>query len=288
VGYAYTWFGNTRELLRELFDENAMSVPIVAGRLAPEPDGTAEIILNLLALAAAIVAGFATILGTGGADTAVVVAGVAALISSAFTAAALGVSNAPGVSIQAQLVHLQEQLVANREQALASNDVVQIAYLQHWGLLKALGEPIQSLQLTWPVDLTDRMAALGRRGYELTLWQTLSPTVWFIAGYRNRGGETYAYHYTGSPLCTAEDWLFVQHGDYKDVDEDSLDRLFEGPFHSPNGDPTGPLGVPLEDLFLSRSGWHLDGYLTYGCNFEPPSDLNLLRRHRPNPSPVHH
>lgn len=53
-----------------------------------------------------------------------------------------------GPSLKTQVLHVQEQLLANRERALASNDQVQIANLQHWGLLRALGEPIESPRLT--------------------------------------------------------------------------------------------------------------------------------------------
>jgi hypothetical protein len=284
VDHAYIWFGNTKTLLTELFDENAMSVPIVAGHLALSESSDASVILNWLSLALAIegaILALAITVGSGG-ILAPIVGGILALESMAFRLAAGAVG---GTSIKTQVLHLQEQLLANRERALASNDLVQIAYLKHWGLLKALGEPIESLDLTWPVDLTNRAAAQGQRGYELTLWQTLSPIVWFVAGYRHRGGEKYAYHYTGHLSCSAEDWLFVQKGEYKDVDDASLARLFEKPTNGPNGDPSGPLGVPLQDIFLSRNGWHLDGYLTQGCNFEPPVDPSSLRRHRTNPKP---
>jgi hypothetical protein len=147
-----------------------------------------------------------------------VVAGIAAAVGGICAMALKMASTATGggTSIKTQVLHLQEKLLANRELALASNDLIQIAYLQHWALLKALGAPIESQHLTWPVDLTNRTAAQGRRAYELTLWQTLSPTVWYVAGYRHRGGEKYAYHYTGHASCSAEDWLFVQKGqDYK-------------------------------------------------------------------------
>jgi hypothetical protein len=287
VGFAYTWFGNARAVLQELFDEEEMSVTIVSGRL-DMPLSELDVVLNWLSIVALIVGAITVLLATTAANPGVapaVIAACAVLISSALRIAALAAGGSN--SIKVQVLHLQEKLLTNRTYALATNDQLLNVYLQHWGLLKALGEPIQTLAVTWPVGLTDRIVTQGRRGYELTLWQTLSPTKWYVTGYYDRGGEKYAYQYQSS-TCTDANWLFVQYWSgvrYYDVPDDTLDHLFGKPDTGPDGDPAGPLGVPITDVMLGRNGWSLPQSLEGACNIPPPPSPSLVWRRRVNPIP---
>jgi FG-GAP-like repeat len=283
VDDAYAWFGNIEMFLTELFDEDKMSVDIVAGYLELSPTSDASVILEYLSLATEALAALAGLFEV----MPELVAQLATVASSAF---AIGSAASGGdATLQTRVVDLQQQLLHNRDLALTSNGLIQTAYLQHWPLLQKLGEPIESLRLQWPPALTERMATQGRRGYELSLWKTLAPAAgWYVDGHWDEPNEKYKFHYTDASRCPDGDWLFMQCGYWTDPDPARMDRLFAPPTTGPAGDPSGPLGASFEDAVLSRNGWNLTAYTEHGCSLPSAQERlgqMLLRHRRGNPAP---
>jgi hypothetical protein len=196
--------------------------------------------------------------------------------------------------VQVQVAQLQAQLLQTREDALRGNDLAQAAFLAHWPLLHALGQPIATLQVTWPLGQADLLAAGARRGYELTLWQLLAPVIWSVQSELNGdsgfGGYPAQYVYGWTPdssiysSCDPEThtaWLAQGNAI---PNQAGLSRLFDQP--AP-GDLAGPLGASMYDVVNGYGGWTLPDSLNNACGPQaPPIDPVGLRRPHPNPLPV--
>jgi hypothetical protein len=305
VQFANTWFGNLRTFLTELFDEDQMSVDLVADYLTLPVDSTADVVLNVLELLAAFVAGFLDVVaaiateGTALAANAAIGEAIAGLVSTALSAAVAGIGS--GAGVQLQVAQVQGELLQTRERALKGNDLTQAVYLSHWPLLQALGQPIAALQVTWPLGQADAWAAGGRRGYERYLWQTLAPVIWGVTYSTHLGGgypsgypSEYGIDWGIEPDCGTGDtgyvWVYVGHYD-DGPDPAALSRLFDQPA---KGDFSGPLGVSKHAVLFGYDGWNLPGALlgtslgTCGPPLPqplPPDPIEFRRPHR-NPLPV--
>lgn len=296
---AYIWFGNLRNFLTELFDEDQMSVELVADFLSLQSvdSNSTSIILEVFELVAALVGAVLAGVATGGSAAVGIASAVAGALSTAFSAGLAGVpGGGSSPDIQTQVAQLQDQLLEIRQQALRGNDLAQAAYLAHWPLLQALGAPIESLQVTWPLGQADSLAAYGRRGYELTLWRTLAPVAWSV-GYQGAGSPTsssFPQQYLLDLQCMGgaydgPGWLYVTASGGA-PGAPGLSRLFD----PPNPDGTGPLAVPKADVYFGLGPWQLPnsgalanwagGYGgSTGCVAALPPDPNSFRGPRQNP-----
>ncbi len=119
VNYAYVWFGNIRTLLKELFDEGAMSVPVVAAflEMPPPNDNQAEVWLNWLSLVAAFVTAITMLVVVFFAPEAVpIIAACGSIISTTFRVGAMAAGgNGGGITLSTQVAQLQRELLAGRE-----------------------------------------------------------------------------------------------------------------------------------------------------------------------------
>ena len=61
-----------------------------------------------------------------------------------------------------------------------ANVCLRKTFLEHWGLLKAMGEPIVANDLDWPSTLTRTLVDSARREYEIGLYKTLTPVKWWV------------------------------------------------------------------------------------------------------------
>jgi hypothetical protein len=277
-------------------------VEVVADYLTLPTNSTASVVLDLLALAAEFIAGIlGVIAGAATAGTSLAAAtaigdAIAGLLATAFSAAATGTGG--GAGVQLQVAQLQTELLQTREHALRANDLTQAAFLTHWPLLQALGQPIAALQVTWPLGRADAWAAGARRGYELYLWRTLAPVVWAVTYSEHLGGgfpsgypAAYGIEWGLIPNCGTADtgyiWIYVDH--YADgPDPAALRRLFDQP--APD-DPAGPLGVSKDDVLMGYDGWSLPGAIgtslgECGPPLSPPPDSSAYWHPHRNPPPA--
>src|SRR5262249_40223511 len=147
--------------------------------------------------------------------------------------------------------------------------------LKNWGLLNALAQPIESLQLQWDTTLTTAMANATAKGYELEIWRTLTPLRWRVScgssDYCDCGLVTLPADYPdtasgGPPLTYDSPDLVLSLYVYVDHCNDAPPQLaLDHLLHAPNADGTGPLGVPLEDFYCGFNGWRMPGSLGSTC-----------------------
>jgi FG-GAP-like repeat len=281
------WFDKIGKFLNDLFAEDKMSVHIVAGYLELSTASDTEVILNWLSLAAYALSDLVALAASIVDNTEAEIIGE--VVSLTATAFAMGATATGSDTLAVQVLHLETQLLHSHSQALSNNAAIQTAYLQHWPLLQKLGEPIENLTLEWPAGFAERLARQGRRGYELWLWQTLTPAAgWYVDGHYDKPDEKYTYHYTNAKHCPDGDWLFMQHDTWTDPPSASMDLVFGTPTTGPDGDPSGPLGASFEDAVLSRNGWNLAPYTESECSLPSVQERleeMLLRHRRANPAP---
>jgi hypothetical protein len=206
---------------------------------------------------------------------------VASLVSTAFSTATAASGSPP--NIQAAVAQLQQQISDQQTLAAQSSACMLTAFLQNGGLLTALAQPIEALQLPWSPTETLALAAATVKGYELEIWKALTPIQWMVdcnsdalstCVCGNAGDpppDPYPDQPNGDPLfykATIEGfasiaWIHVAPSGACDIapSQDALDHLF----HTPNPDGTGPLGVSLEDIHCGLNGWSIPGSLGQAC-----------------------
>jgi len=264
VSDTYSWFRNLNDLFLAIAaDEDAGggTVGLVNGYLSLDPNDNAT--LNWFSLALKFVQG---LIGAFNPEEKLFkLAGqVAGLVSTAFSSAvaAHGTSN-----IQTKVVQLQQKIVTLRQQTQQSTACMETAFLQNWGLLKALAQPIASLEIQWPPTQTAALAHATAKGYELEIWQTLTPLRWNVScgsgEYCDCGLVTYPADYPdlptgGEPLLYAIPqiqvvvYIYIEH--CNDAPPQlALDHLLHT---TPTADDI-PLGVPLEDFYCGLNGWRI-------------------------------
>ncbi len=172
----YTWFGNVNDFLTQVFDEKILSVETVTSAINLPSESRGEVGFDAIGL---ILNFGAALVGLGGPPGEVAEA-VMHIVHNSMEAARLAAGKPP--DIQTQVYKLEDELQDWNTRARDANVCLQQAFLEHWGLLKAMGEPIVANDLSWPSTLTRTLVNSARREYEIGLYETLTPVKWWVVG----------------------------------------------------------------------------------------------------------
>jgi hypothetical protein len=296
VDCAYTWFGNNKAVLNSLFPVDEATVTLVLQYIGVSPDNGVKVLLDIASVLAAIVGAIvaasyavAVVLSGGTLAPAAipVIAAITALVALSLRLGSTYAGNGGSKALELEVRQVRQTLLDNWMSAPLANDHLLEVFLQHWGFLRLLGEKMTALQQLWQPTLTDQMVAQGRREYEIGVWQTLTPSIWWVVGYLQ------GFHQDWNPkygLLVADRWLLISTGreaiHYTNVPDETLERLLGTPLGTPDGTATGPLGVPINDVIFARNGWKLNYDPGFGVPFPPPQESPwLLLRSHVNPSP---
>jgi hypothetical protein len=93
----------------------------------------------------------------------------------------LSISLGSEPNIDTDVASLETSLLAWFKDAGDGSACLQQAFLQNWPLLNSLGEPIDSNRLSWQATDTQRLEDAIEKGYEISVWQALSPVKWKIS-----------------------------------------------------------------------------------------------------------
>jgi hypothetical protein len=283
VDYLNTWSAQVDDLFNKIFADKIFDVIRVPALMnLPVEGNNSETIMEVVALIGAFVESLADLAGPPGE-----VAGVVAGLVETSMHAALAASGEPP-NIDSTVAELEADLQTENQRAQDANGCVQQAFAQSWGLLKALGEPIAAGQLTWEPTITPAMAAAAQRGYELVLWQTLTPVKWgvtashgdnrnYVCGigtdgvphpYPARNGGLEYWKWFPAPAIVDRQVLawFIQDRNCSTAPpREALSEVLD----PPNPDGTGPLGVPIEPVLCGVDGWRVPGSSEVGQDWCP-------------------
>jgi len=293
VDYADIWFAHTKDVLDTLFSQENTTLSIVSTALQLPPDNDNSVTLSISSLAGYMISGMA-----GAFEGGALVAAVSGLIATALAAAVTG---GGGADIQTQVLNLQQQLLDTGSRASDANAAIKDVFKQHWGLLQPLGQSIANLDVIWSSTTTGDLVKAAQRNYEKVLWQTLTPAVWdvvyinldqFVGAGRGTSGtkqtpppglaDRYIHRWQSSAGVHYAAWPHLKGSSDPNAypAAASLSILFD----PPNGDGTGPLGVPLVDVLCSFNGWQLAGSISDPSAARPQYDPVAARRRHSVPA----
>ncbi len=280
VHFTYVWFDNLDDLQTRIVEDNDGTVDLVQGYLAIPSDVHTPAILSILNLVFNFVSALAKTVP--GAPELNFAGSVAGLVSTSYSAA-LAASGSPP-NIQAELVELQQQIIDRRVQAQESTACLEIAFLQNSGLLTALGQAIESGALAWDKTDNPAMAARARVGYEVSIWQALTPLHWIVDCNSetvrcNCGGDPPSPYpdepdgapliYTSPPTLGFKTVAWIHEAPLGACEIIPAKDTFDHLFHAPDDANPGNLEVSLEDVHCGFNGWHIPGSIGNACVGDP-------------------
>ena len=223
----------------------------------------------------------AALVGLGGPEGEVAEA-VLHIVHSSMEAARLASGKPP--DIEAEVYKLENELQAWNTRAMDANVCLRQAFHEHWGLLKAMGEPIVANDLDWPSTLTRTLVDSAQREYEIGLYKTLTPVKWWVIAsisedtedpctneFNDPPGALFApypsdlsgyglwywrpewAHWNRTPWGSG--LIIVDNNCDKAPPQEAMRTVFL----EPEADGTGALGVPLKDPYCAYNGWGLLG-----------------------------
>jgi hypothetical protein len=174
----YFWFGKLREVMGHEFAANSTAISTVRDLInLKEEDHTREVFMAMLGMFEKI------------GETALHVAFPESKAAE-FTALAVGlmvegtdlsISLGSPPDIDTDVASLETSLLSWFKGAGDGSACLEQAFLQNWPLLNSLGDPIDSNKLSWQATDTARLEDATETGYEISVWQALSPVKWKIS-----------------------------------------------------------------------------------------------------------
>jgi hypothetical protein len=271
VANVQKWFGTLSvEQMNSTFLSQELTLYTVGQYLQYSNDNGWQVALSILALMAGALAaglGFPELEATAA-------AAVVGILSNAFSAAAEFLPGGGG-SFQTQYNQLQTQLADGFNAMITSLGTTQNAitggmggngYVPgDYGLLKAIGQMIESTVWSWPSGNLNLVAAM-QRGYAQEVFKVLFTAYQANAGYYGRWMESedvsdptyyppsypphalFTFQYNGGPLIR---WLtyYSNHNDWVPV------ATLHAMFDPPQPATVFPLGINTGDFYLAQNGW---------------------------------